>query len=173
MRKLAAILVPLQLSLLSHLVHSMINFFISQAEMDRTLGLNVQLNYIENGTVNLYSVNFPYRININVSYVQYSWNTKVRDRSVHYAIRAASHDSVLIPLLHIPSRGKIPLKTETFTIEYRCAGVKAGKFDIQINFNFDWPSSANQTKISLKQEKLCTAREVRRAYGTFLYVFNW
>lgn len=52
-----------------------------------------------------------------------------------------------------------------FNIEYRCAGIKTGKFDIQVNFNFDWPSSTNQTNVSLKQEKLCVARTLRRTYN--------
>uniref|UniRef100_A0A0R3RSI4 WIF domain-containing protein n=1 Tax=Elaeophora elaphi TaxID=1147741 RepID=A0A0R3RSI4_9BILA len=77
------IIIP-QLSFFSHLVHSMINLFITKAEMDRTLGLDVQLNYIENGTINLYSVKFPYRINASIAYVQFSWNTKVLDRPVNF-----------------------------------------------------------------------------------------
>ncbi|CAG9533843.1 unnamed protein product [Cercopithifilaria johnstoni] len=152
-----------QILFFSHLVHSMINLFISKTEMDRTLGLDVQLNYIENGIINLYSVKFPYRINNSISYVQFSWNTKV-----HYTIRLISYDSAVMPLLQIPSSGKVPLKLETFNIEYRCAGIKTGKFDIQVNFNFDWPSDTNQTNVSLKHEKLCTARALRRAYSVAL-----
>ncbi|EFO14647.1 hypothetical protein LOAG_13870 [Loa loa] len=88
---------------------------------------------------------------------------------MHYTIRVISHANDVIPLLHIPPSGKVPLKTETFNIEYRCAGIKTGKFDIQVSFNFDWPSSTNQTKVSLKQEKLCTARTLRGTYtGKFL-----
>uniref|UniRef100_A0A0R3RSI3 WIF domain-containing protein n=1 Tax=Elaeophora elaphi TaxID=1147741 RepID=A0A0R3RSI3_9BILA len=52
-----------------------------------------------------------------------------------------------------------------FNIEYRCTETKTGKFDIQVNFNFDWPSSTNQTNVSLKQEKLCMARKLRRTYA--------
>lgn len=146
-------------------VHSMINLFISKAEMDRTLGLSVELNYIENGVVNSYSVKFPYRINTNVSYVLYSWNTKVLDHPVYYAIRAISEDSAVLPILQIAAQGHLPLKTEAFKIEYRCAGNKAGKFGIALHFNFSWPSATNQTSVFLKQEKLCATREVRRAYG--------
>ncbi|OZC08003.1 hypothetical protein X798_04999 [Onchocerca flexuosa] len=165
---LVVIFIILQLLFFNHFVHSVINLFIARTEMDRTLGLDVQLNFIENGIVNLYSVKFPYRINTNITYVQFSWNTKVLDRPVHYTIRAISHDNVVIPLIQIPSSGKVPLKTETFKIEYRCIGIKTGKFDIQVNFKFDWPSSMNQTKVSLKQEKLCVAQELRRTYSSFV-----
>uniref|UniRef100_A0AAF5PMP4 WIF domain-containing protein n=1 Tax=Wuchereria bancrofti TaxID=6293 RepID=A0AAF5PMP4_WUCBA len=138
--------------------------------MIRTLGLDVQLNYIENGFVNLYSVKFPYRINISISYVQFSWNTKILDRPVHYTIRIITFDSNVSPLLQISSTGKVPLKTETFNIEYRCVGIKTGKFDIQVNFIFDWPSSTNQTKVSLKHEKLCLVRTLRGTYiGKLLF----
>ncbi|VDM15204.1 unnamed protein product [Wuchereria bancrofti] len=75
-------LIILQLLFFNRLIYSMINLFISKTEMIRTLGLDVQLNYIENGFVNLYSVKFPYRINISISYVQFSWNTKILDRPV-------------------------------------------------------------------------------------------
>ncbi|KAM3728110.1 Inactive tyrosine-protein kinase RYK [Dirofilaria immitis] len=162
------ILTILQLLFFDHFVHSMINLFISETEMDRTLGLDVQLNYVENGIVNLYSVKFPYRININISHVQFSWNTKVVDRPVHYTIRIISDDSIVIPLLQIFSSGKVPLETETFNIEYRCTGIKTGKFDIEVNFNFDWPSSMNQTEVSLRQEKLCVARSLLLTYGNIV-----
>ncbi|VDN86065.1 unnamed protein product [Brugia pahangi] len=79
-------LIILQLLFFNHLVHSMINLFISKIEMIRTLGLDVQLNYIENGFVNLYSVKFPYRINSSISYVQFSWNTKVSNRSASFIL---------------------------------------------------------------------------------------
>ncbi|MCP9263294.1 Tyrosine-protein kinase RYK [Dirofilaria immitis] len=149
-------------------------------EMINEYGLDVQLNYVENGIVNLYSVKFPYRININISHVQFSWNTKVVDRPVHYTIRIISDDSIVIPLLQIFSSGKVPLETEiiaksfgrrivaAFNIEYRCTGIKTGKFDIEVNFNFDWPSSMNQTEVSLRQEKLCVARSLLLTYGNIV-----
>ncbi|VDM99455.1 unnamed protein product [Thelazia callipaeda] len=133
--------------------------------MDRTLGLKIQLNYIQNGFVDLYSVKFPYRINTNIDYVEYSWNTKLLHRPVQYSIRVVPHDSSILSLLQIPSIGILPLNVETFEIAYRCIGIKAGKFDLHVNFNFTWPSSANQTKVTLKQEKLCANREIRLAYG--------
>lgn len=46
------------------------------------LGLNAELNYIENGIVNRYSREFPYRINTNITQVEFSWNTKVINRKV-------------------------------------------------------------------------------------------
>ncbi|VDN87709.1 unnamed protein product, partial [Brugia pahangi] len=55
-----------------------------------------------------------------------------------------------------------------FNIEYRCVGIKTGKFDIQVNFIFDWPSSTNQTKVSLKHEKLCLAQTLRGTYVVVL-----
>ncbi|EFO15074.1 hypothetical protein LOAG_13440 [Loa loa] len=112
-RTLTVTLIALQLLFFSHLVHSMINLFISRTEMNRTLGLDVQLNYIENGVINLYSVKFPYRINTGISYVQFSWNAKIIDRPMHYTIRVISHANDVIPLLHIPPSGKVPLKTES------------------------------------------------------------
>uniref|UniRef100_A0A914SHQ8 WIF domain-containing protein n=1 Tax=Parascaris equorum TaxID=6256 RepID=A0A914SHQ8_PAREQ len=62
--------------------NTMINLFISKAEMIRTLGLSAELNYIENGIINTYSTKFPYRVDTNISQVVFSWNTKILDRKV-------------------------------------------------------------------------------------------
>lgn len=44
-----------------------------------------------------------------------------------------------------------------FVVEYRCTGNKAGQFHIKLSFNFSWPSSANYTYLTVKQEKLCSS----------------
>lgn len=57
-------------------------------------------------------------------------------------------------------------------VEYRCAGNKAGKFDVKLFFTFTWPSEINRTSLVLRQEKVCASRDVRRAFGiilTFIY----
>lgn len=55
------------------------------------LGLNAELNYIENGIVNRYSREFPYRINTNITQVEFSWNTKVINRKVWYYDHITMH----------------------------------------------------------------------------------
>lgn len=140
----------------------LINLFISKAEMNRTLGLSAELNYVEDGIINTYSTKFPYRVNTNISQVTFSWNTKVLDRKIAYAMKAVAQDNAVLPVILVPHRGYVPTRTETFVVEYRCAGNKAGQFDVILHVNFSWPSEANHTYVTLKQEKLCPSRNGRR-----------
>uniref|UniRef100_A0A914ZEM8 Protein kinase domain-containing protein n=1 Tax=Parascaris univalens TaxID=6257 RepID=A0A914ZEM8_PARUN len=141
--------------------NTMINLFISKAEMIRTLGLSAELNYIENGIINTYSTKFPYRVDTNISQVVFSWNTKILDRKIAYKLRAIAGDNAVLPVILIPHRGYLPTSTE----EYRCAGNKAGQFDVILHVNFSWPSDTNNTYVTLKQEKLCASRSGRRLTG--------
>ncbi|VDM49436.1 unnamed protein product [Toxocara canis] len=110
----------------------------------------------------MYSTKFPYRVDTNVSQVVFSWNTKVTDRKIAYTLRAIADDNAVLPVILIPRHGYLPTSTEDFTIEYRCAGNKAGQFDVSLHLNFSWPSETNNTYVVLKQEKLCASRDGRR-----------
>ncbi|VDK17795.1 unnamed protein product [Anisakis simplex] len=57
-------------------------------------------------------------------------------------------------------------------IEYRCAGNKAGRFDVALHLNFSWPSEQNTTHVTLKQEKICSSRDGRRLPGLFIILYD-
>jgi hypothetical protein len=50
-----------------------------------------------------------------------------------------------------------------FSVEYRCAGSRAGQFIITLHFNITYPSETNTTEFTLKQEKICASKDGRRA----------
>uniref|UniRef100_A0AC35FAD7 WIF domain-containing protein n=1 Tax=Panagrolaimus sp. PS1159 TaxID=55785 RepID=A0AC35FAD7_9BILA len=120
------------------------------------------MNYVEDGIVNAYSTKFPYRVGTNISHIIFSWNSKVSTKQIKYQIRAVAETFDVLPLIHLPLEGMIPTKTETFAVEYRCAGSRSGQFFVTLFFNISWPSESDPTLFTLKQEKICASRDGRR-----------
>uniref|UniRef100_A0A1I8AKQ9 WIF domain-containing protein n=1 Tax=Steinernema glaseri TaxID=37863 RepID=A0A1I8AKQ9_9BILA len=131
-------------------------------------GIVAEMNYLENGVVNSYSTKFPYRVAANVHQVVFSWYTEVTDRPIQYAIRAVATDVNVLPVIRIQPNGVMPTSPETFVVEYRCAGSRAGQFGVFLHVNITWPSVENPTYVTLKQEKICSSRDGRRLGGELL-----
>ncbi|CAI5455357.1 unnamed protein product [Caenorhabditis angaria] len=134
-----------------------VNMFISKEEMNRTLGVKAELNYIELGKINTYSTKFHYRVMANIDYVSFTWNSLGR---VDYKVRVESDDSSVLPIIRIPLEGRVPNSLQEFSVEYRCAGHRSGQFTISLYFNFQYESENLQVK--LRQEKICASRDGRR-----------
>ncbi|KAK0406964.1 hypothetical protein QR680_018915 [Steinernema hermaphroditum] len=147
------------------LADAKVNLYITKAEMNRTLGIVAEMNYLEHGVVNNYSTKFPYRVDANINQVMFSWYTEVSDKPIPYALRAVASDVNVLPVIRIQPNGYMPTKPETFIVEYRCAGSRAGQFGIFLHVNISWPSERHPTYLTLKQEKICTSRDGRRLGG--------
>ncbi|CAB3399160.1 unnamed protein product [Caenorhabditis bovis] len=131
--------------------------FISKEEMNRTLGVKAELNYIEMGNINTYSTKFHYRVVANVDYVSFTWNSVGK---VDYDVRIESDDSSVLPIIRIPPKGTVPNNLQEFSVEYRCAGHRSGQFTVNLYFNFYYDSKILPVK--LRQEKICQSRDGRR-----------
>uniref|UniRef100_A0A915DYC4 Protein kinase domain-containing protein n=1 Tax=Ditylenchus dipsaci TaxID=166011 RepID=A0A915DYC4_9BILA len=88
------------------------NLFISAAEVNRTLGILAEMNYVEGGIINSYSTKFPYRINANVSSVVFTWSSAITSHKIKYSIRAIAEDFDVLPVIHLPLDGVLPNKNE-------------------------------------------------------------
>ncbi|CAD6185362.1 unnamed protein product [Caenorhabditis auriculariae] len=134
-----------------------VNMYISKEEMNRTLGVKAELNYIENGNVNSYSTKFHYRVMSKIDHVSFTWNA---EGAVEYDVRAESDDSSVLPIVRIPLKGTVPNHYQEFNIEYRCAGHRSGQFTISIFFHFYYNDTV--LPLRLKQEKICESKDGRR-----------
>uniref|UniRef100_A0A8R1I2F2 receptor protein-tyrosine kinase n=1 Tax=Caenorhabditis japonica TaxID=281687 RepID=A0A8R1I2F2_CAEJA len=134
-----------------------INMFISKEEMNRTLGVKAELNYIEMGSINTYSTKFHYRVMANIDYVSFTWNAVGQ---VDYDVRVESDDSSVLPIIRIPLKGRVPAALQDFSVEYRCAGHRAGQFTVSLYFNFYYDGKT--VPVKLRQEKICASRDGRR-----------
>ncbi|EFO82640.1 CRE-LIN-18 protein [Caenorhabditis remanei] len=134
-----------------------INMFISKEEMNRTLGVKAELNYIEMGSINTYSTKFHYRVMANIDYVSFTWNAVGQ---VDYDVRVESDDSSVLPIVRIPLKGRVPASFQDFSVEYRCAGHRSGQFTVSLYFNFYYDGKT--VPVKLRQEKICASRDGRR-----------
>uniref|UniRef100_A0A7E4WCU5 Protein kinase domain-containing protein n=1 Tax=Panagrellus redivivus TaxID=6233 RepID=A0A7E4WCU5_PANRE len=146
-------------------VEARFNLLITRAEMNRTLGIAADMNYVQNGVINTYSTQFPYRVESNVSHIIFTWSSAIPNTA--YTMRAVADTFDVLPVVHLPSSGVIPREPETFAVEYRCAGSRSGQFLITLHFNVSWPSASKPTVFTLKQDKICASRDGRRILEGF------
>ncbi|GMT32343.1 hypothetical protein PFISCL1PPCAC_23640, partial [Pristionchus fissidentatus] len=155
-------LLPLLLLLLSSPSSASINLLITKAEMNRTLGVNAELSYIENGLVNSYSTKYAYRIDSAIGELKFTWNAPTSNK-IHYSMELVSDPQVVVKLRH-PTTGFLPRSPSEFSIEYRCAGTRSGQFEVSLSIEFTH-STSNVTRVRLRQEKICaikTRGEIQR-----------
>ncbi|GMR32679.1 hypothetical protein PMAYCL1PPCAC_02874 [Pristionchus mayeri] len=154
----------LSLSLLLFLpfTSASINLLITKAEMNRTLGVNAELPYIESGEVNTYSTKYAYRVDAHVGELKFTWNAPTNTK-VHYSMQLDSDPQVVAKLRHSPS-GFLPRNPSEFSIEYRCAGTRSGQFEVSLAIEFTL-EDGKTTRVRLRQEKICaikTRGEIQR-----------
>ncbi|KAF8384411.1 lin-18 [Pristionchus pacificus] len=134
---------------------SSINLLITKAEMNRTLGVNAELAYIENGEVNNYSTKYAYRVDSHVGELKFTWNAPTNNK-IHYSMQLDSDPQVVAKLRHSPS-GFLPRNPSEFSIEYRCAGTRSGQFEVVLTIEFTHEDSKT-TRVRLRQEKICAIK---------------
>ncbi|CAD5227544.1 unnamed protein product [Bursaphelenchus okinawaensis] len=144
-----------------------VSLLISKEEMNRTLGVSAEMNYVENGVVNAYATKFPYRVAANISHLVFTWFSPSR---ADYSVRVQADDFNVLPIINLANNGKVPKARETFSVEYRCAGSRAGQFLVTLFFNVS--TSQGPLAFTLKQEKICTLKDGRRATGGSDHDYN-
>lgn len=128
--------------------------------MNRTLGISARMDYVTNGVVNEYSTKFPYRVSENISQLQFTWSNPAK--TSRYLLKAVSEQFDVLPVLLFPSEGIVPRKSQNFVVEYRCVGSRSGQFQVHLHFNI---STRPPLQFTLKQEKICSYIEGRRAFA--------
>ncbi|CAJ0583723.1 unnamed protein product, partial [Mesorhabditis spiculigera] len=138
-----------------------VNLFIPEEEVLRTQGVSRQVSYIQNGVVNETAIERTFKVDGNVTVLNFGWNA---DSKVTYKAKIASEDMAVLPVLRLPENGEVPTNLETFSVDYRCVGMKSGQFEVSLFLSFI-PEKGKNYNVRIITEKLCGARDGRRFIG--------
>ncbi|KAF7271663.1 hypothetical protein GWI33_015461 [Rhynchophorus ferrugineus] len=135
-----------------------LNFFITEEEMARLLGINTELYYVNKGVVNDYAINFVVLLRNDVNTIKFSWQSLL-NYSLPYILDVKygpGYKGVLLPpQMNVSSNGVIPTSVQTFRITMVCTGLKTAEITVFISLFVSTREKANATVVKFKRNKVC------------------
>ncbi|CAG9855048.1 unnamed protein product [Phyllotreta striolata] len=138
--------------------HAHFNFFITEDEVLKLLGINAELFYVHKGVVNNYALNFVVMIPSHINEILFSWQSLL-NYSLPYVIALkyshGSRGALLPPQMNISSTGVIPTSVQTFSIKLICTGNKNAEITVEIQLNVSTHKHKNATTLRFRRNKIC------------------
>nr|XP_022915558.1 tyrosine-protein kinase Dnt-like isoform X1 [Onthophagus taurus] len=135
-----------------------LNLFLTSQEVQKTLGLDVELYYIRDGQINNNALAYVMDIPLNVDNLLISWES-LNGKALPYNIGiTTSNLHSITPKLNITESGIIPTTLQTFTLSVPCTGTVADQVNIDISMNITLQPN-NITTIKIQRKKNCKRNE--------------
>ena len=168
-------------------VSSRLNLFLSTEETKRLLGLEKELFYVRDGTINKYALGFLIPVPSNVSSLEFTWSAHNQNsHHLYYSLTAVSSEPRILasPTVNISSSGVVPERPEIWSLGLQCSGQEAGEVVLTINIAITGlqPSAPlNVTNLNFRRKKTClsnptetrteTEQELEQAIPTYVVFF--
>ena len=153
--------------LLLHSTFSNLNLFLSKQEMERLLGLEKELYYVRDDTVNKYAMGFVIPVRSSVASLHFTWYNTVSN-SLNYSLTTSSSHPLALPIpsVNISMQGIVPEQPQVWHAVLQCTGTEDAEVAIALDLSItglDVASSPqNTTKLRFRRKKTCfmTANQV-------------
>lgn len=134
------------------------NLYVRPPEVKRLLGLNAEVRYVTNGTVNDYALGFVVMVPDHIADLHFTWQS-LAPIPIPYSISFSVSDpeALSTPQLNISRKGTIPTKEEVFRLVLQCTGRANAEVEVFMNINITL--SPNVTHLVLKRKKICLKDE--------------
>ena len=147
------------LSLVS-IVGGSFNLYLATDEMKKLLGLEKELFYVRDGTVNMYALGFLIPVPTYVNSLEFTWAAANTKNKIQYNISTASSlvPALATPQLNISRLGVVPEREETWSVDLHCSGLEAGEVVVTIIIDLIGLTPSlpqNVTRLKLNRKKTC------------------
>ncbi|XP_017150483.2 tyrosine-protein kinase RYK [Drosophila miranda] len=139
------------------LVRGYLNIFISHHEVMKLMGLEADLFYVHEGSINTYAMHFTVPVPADVHELEFSWQSLIA-YPLPYAISieyANDQDALGTPTLSIPHKGLVPQEIESFLVYLPCTGNASLQLPVNVNMVVRGPPRFNDTRLHFKRNKIC------------------
>jgi len=143
--------------LLLHSASSNLNLFLSTQEMKRLLGLEKELYYVRDGTINKYAMGFVIPVPSSVTSLHFTWYSYT---SLQYSVTTSSSHPLALPTpsVNISMSGLVPDQPQIWQVLLHCTGSEAAEVVITLDISItglDQVSPLNTTKLRFRRKKTC------------------
>jgi len=140
-----------------------LNLFMSTEEMKRLWGLEKELFYVRDGTINKYALGFLIPVPSYVNSLEFTWSaptTSEKSHHLYYSLSTVSSEPRILPtpLVNISKSGVVPERPEIWSLALHCSGEEAGDAVVTINLAITGLQSSaplNVTNLNFKRKKSC------------------
>lgn len=123
--------------------------------MQRHLGLQAELYYVQDNRINEYALNFTLLLPPKLNTLYFTWkNTDSQELPYSISVETSNRAAIPYPKLNISSSGSVPTSTQTFAVSVPCTETIDAEVLISININVTFPGN-NVTKLHLSRRKTC------------------
>lgn len=149
------------LLLLLHSATSNLNLFLSTQEMKRLLGLEKELYYVRDGTINKYAMGFVIPVPTSVTSLHFTWYSYTSvGSSLQYSLTTSSSHPMALPTppVNITRLGKVPEQPQIWQVVLQCSGTEAAEVVITLDIaitGLDLANPLNTTKLRFRRKKAC------------------
>jgi len=147
--------------LLLHSATSNLNLFLSTQEMKRLLGLEKELYYVRDGTINKYAMGFVIPVPSSVTSLHFTWYSYTTvSNSLKYSLTTSSSHPLALPIpsVNISMQGIVPEQPQIWQVVLQCTGTEAAEVVITLDISItglDAASPQNTTKLRFRRKKAC------------------
>ena len=144
---------------------SNLNLYLSQGEVRRLLGLENELFYVRDGTINQYAIGFVIPIPTSVDILNFSWYLSSPILPLHYKLTFGSSDTEIIsePTVNISTVGTIPTSPQ---VQGQFLDIHLIIHSFNISFIHDFMLSFNYSFIHLSIHPFSDLGRECWVYGT-------
>ena len=104
-----------------------LNLFLSTEEMKKLLGLEKELYYVRDGTINKYALGFLIPVPSYVNSLQFSWEASRPQLRYNITTTSSLAAALPSPAPSIAATGLVPDTLSTWTVALHCSGLAAGE----------------------------------------------
>jgi len=143
------------------LVNCGLNLYLSTEEMKKLLGLEKELFYVRDGTINKYAMGFLIPVPSYVNSLQFTWDSSPPSpNKLFYTITTTSSSTLALPSpnINISTSGIVPENPQTWSVALQCSGLEAGEVVVGVNIDISGLDTAyplNVTNLKFKRKKTC------------------
>ncbi|KAF7269549.1 tyrosine-protein kinase Dnt-like [Rhynchophorus ferrugineus] len=137
------------------------NLYLSPQELQRLLGLQAELNYVRDGQINDYALNFTLPLSSKLNKLYFTWEN-TGSQKLPYSIKIDISNKIAIPhpKLNISATGFVPSSTQIFAVSLPCSETVDAEVNISIKISITF-SDKNITTLDFKRKKTCINESIK------------
>ncbi|XP_043270104.1 tyrosine-protein kinase Drl-like [Venturia canescens] len=144
-----------------------LDLFISKSQVMKLLGLEAELYYVKEGSVNTYAMNFVVLVPANIADLEFTWQS-LAGHPLQYSMELdydvigvhggnAESIALLRPRVNVSAKGEVPVTLQVFRIRLPCSGLFSAEIPMTLRLNVTAPPGTryNDTVLVFKRNKIC------------------